>query len=141
VGEGDCDQGTALLLVPTAVVIVLVAAALAFDAALALQAKRALLHAASGAANEAVSLGVDEAALHRTGMLCLDPARVTDALGAALADRSEVDLRAEIGPSECPRSVRVDLTAPGPRPFLRLIPPGRPTTVLRAQATAHLAER
>lgn len=142
VGERPATEvGTALLLIPTAVTVALLAVALVLDVAVGLQSKRALLHAAAGSANDAASLGVDESRLHRTGEICLDPERVATILAMSFADRPEVAVAADVVPTGCGTTVVVDLAGPTPRPFLRRAPIGSGGAVVRVQATARLAER
>ena len=135
------EGGTALLLVPAAVTISLLAVALVLDAAIGLQTRRALLHAAAGSANDAVSLGVDEAQLHRTGSLCLDPDRVATVLATTFAGRPEILVAADLEPAGCADTVVVDLATPAPRPFLGRMSDVAGAPLVRARATASLSER
>lgn len=86
------DRGSALLLFPVGLVIVLLLGAVVVDFSAAHLARRDLADAASAAANDAVTSGLDLAALHADGGYRLDPHRVDDAVRASLQRRSVPDL-------------------------------------------------
>jgi hypothetical protein len=81
------DRGSALMLMPAAVLIVLVLAAIAVDTAVVHLARRDLLHAADAAANDAVTYGLDEDRLRRGGGYRLDHRRVHEAVHGAIESR------------------------------------------------------
>jgi len=84
-------RGSALMLVPAALLIVLVLGALAIDAAVSFGAQRDLAAALSAAANDAVTIGLDEEHLRTTGEYRLDPDRVEAAVTASLRRRGALD--------------------------------------------------
>jgi hypothetical protein len=85
------DRGSALMLMPAAVLIVLVLAAIAMDLSLLHLARRELIAAAEAAANDAVTFGLDEARYRRGDGYQLDPARARRAVVQALVARGLAD--------------------------------------------------
>lgn len=136
------ERGSALLLFPAGVLILIVFAALAFDVALAHQRKRQLLDVAASAANDAVTYGLDEAELRATGTYCLDPERVRRAVGLAIAASTvDVDDVAISVGGRCDGSVTVRLRATSPAPFSAAIPGMDASTRMAAERTATVRER
>ena len=81
------ERGSVLLLVPAGVMVLLVLATIAVDAAAAFLAQRELANAAAAAANDAVAQ-IDEAAFYRTaGAVTIDPDRAAAVADAATAAR------------------------------------------------------
>lgn len=79
-------DGSVLMLMPAAVLIVVLLGALAVDQAVVFGGQRELVTAAQRAANDAVALGVAVEDLRAEGIVRLDPARIDRAVAAALAD-------------------------------------------------------
>ncbi len=78
-GENRADQrGSALLLIPAGVLIVLLLGALVVDTAVVFLAEREAEATASAAANDLAALALDEAELRTTGRYVLDPYALTD---------------------------------------------------------------
>jgi hypothetical protein len=75
------------MLWPTAVLIVLLLASIAFDFSVVLMGRRELLWAAEAAANDAATYGLDQAHYRRTNEVRLDPGRVDEAVRASLRGR------------------------------------------------------
>lgn len=73
---GTDQRGSVLLLMPAAVLVVFVLAALSVDRAVVFGAQRDLVADAEAAANDAVAAGVSPEVLHAEGRIELDPARV-----------------------------------------------------------------
>ncbi len=92
------DRGSVLALVPAALLVLLVLAAIAVDSASEYLARRELAAAADAAANDAATFGLDEARFRETGEFVLDPARANEAVAA---ERSRC---AAAGSSIAPRS-------------------------------------
>ncbi|MFN0029018.1 MAG: pilus assembly protein TadG-related protein [Acidimicrobiales bacterium] len=143
---GQTDRGSALLLFPAGLLIVLVLAAIAFDLSWAFQHKRQLVELADAAANDAVSYGLDEARLRRDGSYCLAADRVErsvratlNASGASVTLQS-VQLLTSAG-AACPSAVAITIAATTPQPFSAAVPglgtaidqhaTGRATAVVR----------
>ncbi len=140
------DRGSALLLFPAGLAILLVLAAIAFDFSWAFQRQRQLVELADAAANDAVSYGLDEARLHQDGAYCLSAARVERSLRATLlASGTPVTLRSvqllTVDGAACPTGVAVTIAASTPQPFSAAVPglgadtdhqaTGRATAVVR----------
>ena len=123
----DAEQGSALLLFPAGVLILLVLAALSFDLSLAFQRKRELVELADSAANDAVTFGLDEARLRADGAYCLHADRVARSIAATLSV-SELDvtvlqtrLITAVGAS-CPTGVALSLATKSPYAFGQAVP-------------------
>jgi hypothetical protein len=85
------ERGSVLMLAPAAFLIVLVLGSLAIDAAAVHLRQRELAAAAGAAANDAVTVGLDQGVLRSTGELVLDPARVEAAVLDVLARHGVLD--------------------------------------------------
>ena len=70
------DDGSVLVLMPAAVLVMLVLGAVTVDLSARFLAQRQAIAAAEGAANDAAAAGVDLGDLDRTGPLTLDEANV-----------------------------------------------------------------
>lgn len=77
------DRGSALLLVPAGVLVVLVLASIVIDNAVVFLAEREAAAAASSAANDVASMALDEVALREGSGVSLDP-ELLDAVAPAL---------------------------------------------------------
>lgn len=124
-GAADPEQGSALLLAPAGLLILLVLAALCFDLTLAFQTKRQLVELADAAANDAVTFGLDEGRLRATGAYCLSRER---AVRSVAGDLAATDVDAEIVSvhvmptgASCPTEVVVTLRTTSPYPFSRAV--------------------
>ncbi len=139
------ERGSALLLMPAGVLILLVLAAIAFDLAVGFQAKRALLELADAAANDAVGHGLDEARLRADGSSCLDAARVRRSVAATLAASDVhaelVELRLSSARTGCPDGVVITLRGTRVAPFIAAVPGANPPEPLIASARATLVVR
>lgn len=134
--RGRGDRGSALLLLPACTLLVVLLAALAADAAVVHLARRELLHAAAGAANDAATHGLDEAQLRQGSGLVLSPARALDAAVANLTARGLV------GELARPPVVEVDATDVAVSVELvmevdHLFAPALPGAGRRSRVTAH----
>lgn len=81
------DSGSVMMLFPAAILIVLLLGSIAVDAAIIHLRQRELLDAASAAANDAATLGIDSSTYQTSGEIHLD-ARLAEA-----AVRSSLDAR------------------------------------------------
>lgn len=86
------ERGSVLLLMPTAVLVVMVLGAVAFDLSVVHLGEREAMSAASAAANDAVTHALDEEAYYATGRYGLDPAAVESVVRASLAAQSQPGL-------------------------------------------------
>lgn len=82
----DAERGSALMLMPVAVLIVILLGAIAVDRALLFGAQRDLVATAQAAANDGVAAGVDVGALRRGDATAIDRAAIDQAVRAAAAE-------------------------------------------------------
>lgn len=82
-----------LMMVPAAVMIVLMLAAVAIDETAVFLAHRQLHAAAAAAANDAVTAGLDRVAFEATGVYRLDAVRVQEAVARSLAAQATDEVR------------------------------------------------
>jgi len=78
------ERGSALLLVPAAMLVVLGLAGVVLDASAAFLAERELADAAAAAANDVAGAALDESGLRRDGTVQLDEARACELARATL---------------------------------------------------------
>ena len=133
------DRGSVLMLVPAAFLVLIILAAITFDYSHLYLAKRELLAVAEAAAQDAVTYGIDQAALRAGAGMQLDESRVDAAVAEALAAHGH-DLRIIAVQAEArdDREVVVTLTATVAYVFVRAVPgaPERATLTVRATADA-----
>ena len=137
------DRGSVLMLMPAAVLIVLLLGAVAVDLTVIHLQQRAGISAAGSAANDAVTYGLDQAALRRGDGYHLDPDRVRLAVLEALAAQGLTDEltappRITI---TAPDTVTVSLDLRADYLFARAIPHGPRSTTVHATATATAEQR
>lgn len=133
-----------LLLMPTALIVVMILAAMAFDVAALHHAQRQLLAAAGAAANDAATAGYDEDALRAGQGLVLDPVRVERVVAASIA--AQALPYPLVGPpvvqtDAAGRRVEIVLTADVPRLFAGAVPGASDTARVRARRSAVAVER
>lgn len=81
------DRGSVLALLPAAVLVLVVLAAIAVDSAVAFLGQRELSNAATAAANDAATAALSDAAFYRQGALVVDSARARTVAADAVAAR------------------------------------------------------
>lgn len=81
------ERGSALLLIPSMFMVLLLATGLVVDGAIAFAAKRDLAEAAGAAANDAAA-AIDEVTFYDTGNITVDVSRAQRMADASLAQRS-----------------------------------------------------
>ena len=132
-----------LLLFPAAVLIVVVLAAIAVDAAVAFLGQREVANAVAAAANDAAGVGLENQAFYREGAIDLDPAavvrmaeqRVRAVLDAGRFHALEVEVSvAPSGRTGCPPRVQVRASARVDALFANALPGGPRQTQVRAVA-------
>ena len=137
-GRPARDRGTVLMLMPAAVLVLLMLGGIAFDYAHLFLAKRELSSVAEAAANDAVTHGVDQAAVRRGDGYVLDPDLVADSVAASVAHHSP-DLHF-IGDPQVeilsPTEVRVTITASIDYVFTRAVPGVAGAATVKVTATA-----
>jgi Flp pilus assembly protein TadG len=143
VGKRAHDRGTVLMLMPAAVLVLLILGGISFDFAHLFLAKRELTSLAEAAANNAVTHGVDQAAVRRGDGYVLDPDLVVDSVVASVADHAPDlhfvgDARVELLSAT---EVRITITASIDYVFTRAVPgtPGAATVTVTATADARNA--
>lgn len=139
------ERGSALLLYPAAILIMMALAAMAVDSSIAFLAQRELANAASAAANDAASEAVSDASFYEQNRIVLSAAtveaiavdRVRSLVDAGRHHDLAVDARAEppSGPG-CPWTVRVTASSRVDALFARAIPGGSRRTDVQARASA-----
>lgn len=132
------DRGTALLFFPAALLVMVVLASITVDFARLHLGQRQADDLAAATANDAVTVGLDEAAFRSGAGYHLDVTRVDAVVAGHLAgaDRSILRGVTAMGSLQGARSVAVTVTARVPLAFARAIP-GTPAFVsIRAGATA-----
>lgn len=117
------DDGSAVLLVPAGVLVLVVLASIALDAAIVFAAQRQLADAAGAAANDTVTAALDADAFYGCGAIRLDTAAVDRTARASLAARTS-----DIAPGSA--DVRTGTT-----------PDGRPTVTVRLTGTVRTVFR
>jgi hypothetical protein len=138
----DGDRASTLLFFPAALLVVVVLASITVDLARLRLVQRQADDAAAAAANDAVTAGLDVAALRRGDDYRLDPARVDRVVRRTVAvhDHAATGRLAVDAEVTGTRSVVVVLTGRVPLGFARVLPaaPDLVTVDSRATATAVL---
>jgi Flp pilus assembly protein TadG len=136
------DRGSALMLMPAAVLVVMVMAAVTMDLSLVHLGRREAIAAAEAAANDAATYGLDESA-YRSGFgYAIDPVRARQAVeqsihGSGLAD--DLVSRADVVIDGT--TVRVGLTVRVDYVFARALPGLAHSTIVSATGSASAMQR
>ena len=137
------DNGTVLMLMPVAVLIMFVLGAITVDLTAVRAGQQDLLAAATDAANDAATAGLDEAALRSGQGYQLDPTRVWLVAVDVLATKGVLD-NLESGPDVSINpdgSVTVSVARRVPHLFARAIPGAPDDELVQATATATVKQR
>ncbi len=137
------DRGSVLMLLPAAFMILLVLGAIAVDLTAIRVGQRSLLSSATDAANDAVTVGLDESAFRAGEGYRLDPERVRSAVYGVLFAKGILNHLTEtpvivIHPD---RSVTVSLRGRVEHIFARALPGASDPVPVHAEATAHVVTR
>jgi len=136
------DHGSALVLMPVAVLIVLLLGAIAVDLSVVHLRRQQAIEAAASAANDAVTFGLDESALRSGRGYHLDPARVRQVVDRSIDAQGLTDDL--VGPpvvtEPTPTSVHVEITLRADYVFARSLPGAPHSTIVRGAATATAAQ-
>jgi hypothetical protein len=132
-----------LLLFPAAVLVVVVLAAIAVDAAIAFLGQREVANAVVAAANDAAGAGIGDQAFYRESTVDLDPStvavlaeeRVRAVLDPGRFHGLKVDVDVVPASTGCPARVRVRATATMDALFANALPGGPRQTRVSAVAT------
>jgi Flp pilus assembly protein TadG len=139
------DAGSVLILVPAAVLVLIVLAAITIDAAVVFLGEREVADAAASAANDAVAAGLDEASFYENGQLCLSPARVAQVAEASVSARTDnaqvrhVSAQREISETGRPQ-VTVEVEASVDLILAPAVPGASHTRTVSATSTAVLEQ-
>ena len=137
------DRGSVLMLMPAAFLILLVLGAIAVDLTAIRVGQRSLLSSATDAANDAVTVGLDEAAFRSGEGYRLDPERVRGAVYAVLFAKGILN-RLSSAPTiviHPDRSVTVRLEGSVEHIFARALPGASDPVPVHAEATARVISR
>lgn len=131
------DRGSALMLMPAGLLIVLVLASIAVDMSLVHLRKRQAFELAAAAANDAVTAGVDQGRLRTTHDYVLDPER-TRAVVEDVVAASELAPQLARPPvvTVTATGVRVELALEADYIFADVVPGAPDGTEVTASATA-----
>jgi Flp pilus assembly protein TadG len=137
------DHGSALMLMPAAVLVMLVLGAITVDLAVVRLGQRELVAAAGDAANDAATVGLDEAVLRAGRGHVLDPGRAESAVLASLDAKGLLDRLASppLVTITDDGTVEVRLARRVPHLFARALPGVEPDTLVRGTAAATLRAR
>jgi hypothetical protein len=130
-----------MVLIPTATVVMLVLGALSVDLAVVHLAQRQAFAAASAAANDAATAGLDPGELHAGRGAVLDADRVRRTAAASLAGESALDPTAQPEVSVEGTTVTVAARFEVDYVFAQGIPGASGGTTVRATASADAFER
>jgi hypothetical protein len=136
------ERGSALILVPATVLVLLVLGVIAVDSSVAYLARRQLADFTAGAADRAAATALDKPAFYSSGQLRIDPTAAQQVVDAAesAARRDGLDITSvnvTVGPAD--RSVTVAASATA-RTVFGLAVGGRRTFTVRASTTTDIAE-
>jgi len=131
------------MLMPAAVLVVLLLGAISVDLAIVHLRQHQAVAAAASAANDAVTAGLDQAALRRGDGYRLDPTRVDQAVTESIeaqgiaADLTEAPTVIMVTPD----TVTVELHLRADYLFARSLPHGPRSTIVQGTATATVEQR
>jgi len=137
------ERGSVLMLMPVAVLIMFVLGAITVDLTAVRAGQQDLLAAATDAANDAATAGLDEGALRSGQGYRLDPSRAWLVAVEVLATKGVLD-NLEAGPDVTLNpdgSVTVSLARRVPHLFARAIPGAPDDELVKATATASIQQR
>ena len=138
------ERGSALLLFPAAVLVMMVLGAIAVDFSIAFLGERELAGATAAAANDAVARAVSNRAFYREGVVILDAAAAdelaTDEVRSALDLQRYHDVRVSVVVSPSDDRVTVTASAEVDYLFARALPGGPGRVRVAATSSAALRE-
>jgi Flp pilus assembly protein TadG len=135
-------DGSALLLFPAAVLVMMVLGAITVDFSIAFLGERELAGATAAAANDVAARALDNRQFYQDGVLALDPVvavqLATDEVRSALDARRYHDVRVTVRLAEGARAVEVTASARVDYLFARALPAGPDGARVAATTTASL---
>lgn len=135
------EHGSAMMLLPAAVLVILVLGALAVDVAVVHLGERQAFGAATAAANDAATYGIDPAAMRSGAAPTIDPVRARHAALASLAGEQALDPDAAPVVHVDGSSVTVTVTLRVAYVFSQGLPGAPDGTTVTARATADAVQR
>jgi Flp pilus assembly protein TadG len=137
------ERGSALMLMPAAVLVFVVLGAIAVDFAVAFLGEREVSNAAAAAANDVAGGALDQERLYADGELRLDPSEAdrvgrTAVAAAGLDDLDDVRIHVDVAPDAA--VVTVTVSARVRYVFAKALPGGPAGTTVQASATAEAEE-
>lgn len=139
-GKGRLDRGSALMLVPAGVLVLLLLAAIAVDSAAAYLGQRQLADELTAAVNDAATAGVSDHRFYGQGAVSLDPAATVAAVCRSLAAQGQPGLHeVRVAVAVAGAEVTARANAQVHAVFGRLVP-GFGTRPVAAEATADAEE-
>ena len=133
---GTSEHGSVLMLMPAAVLIVIVLAAMTVDMSIVHLAEREAAAAADAAANDAVTWGLDETTLYQDGEYRLDAGRVRESVNRSLAAHEISGRLSSVSVSNDIDSVSVNVEIEVDYVFARALPGAADGTTVSASSTA-----
>ena len=135
------DDGSALMLMPAGVLIVLILGALAVDSAILFLGERELADLSAAAANDAATAALDPEAFYRCGRLRLDQDRAQAVARAVTAARTSdavtlTDLAAVVDNAAAPPEITVTASGTVRLIFTPAVPGTSRTRTVSARSTA-----
>lgn len=135
------DEGTALMLMPAGVLIVIILGALAVDSAILFLGERELADLTAAAANDAATASLDPEVFYRCGRLRLDEDQAQSLARAVTAARTSdavtlTGLAAEVDNGATPPEVTVTATGTVRLIFTPAVPGTSRTRSVSARSTA-----
>lgn len=141
--QAASERGSAMMLMPAAVLVMVVLGALAVDSAIVFLGEREVANAAAAAANDVAGAAIDLDEFYASGAVVLSPQRarqVADAsVGAGAPDfLGDLDVDVDVSPSG--DTVQVTVTASVRYIFAPALPGSSGTAEVQATAIAHPQE-
>lgn len=132
------DRGSALMLVPAGVLVLIVLGAIAIDSAVVMLAQRDLQNRAAAIANDAATISLDDGVFYGDGEVRLSPERARTYASASFATRNKPDHYRDWGADvrTTDRSVHVHAWADVTYVFLKALPGMPDHTRVEATSTA-----
>lgn len=125
------------MLMPAAVLVVIVLAAMAVDQSIIFMRQRSLVAAAQAAANDAAGYGIDPERFYEENVVDFSLERAAAAATATLAAHG-FDVVPSVRLSDDGAEVEIRVEAEAESLFAKALPGGTPSTTVRATATALL---
>lgn len=132
------EDGSALMLVPAGVLVLILLGAIAIDSAVVMLAQRDLQHRTAAVANDAVALSVDEEIFYDEGAVRLSPERARTYAAASFSDANRPEHYRAWGVEAVAGDLRIEVRAWADVSsiFLKAIPGMAESTRVEARSVA-----